>query len=203
MLKTLKKKKRKKLGDVTLCYGRLTVTEKYDRYNIMKFNKISSSKKLNLPPLEFKTKGLWFTIPYYIKEMLEEYLVTDSKFKDVFMGCLQGVENVLISVAPFHVMCDTYDLGGVSKNMHQDTLNATIFIYDGFEGGVGLTDKAYTLFEDIIKMAYELIRDCECESGCPACIYSSQNQTDDKHLNKEGTLLILKQLYETVHNSKK
>ncbi|MEE3491261.1 MAG: helicase-related protein, partial [Methanobrevibacter sp.] len=110
-VKNLKKEKEKKLGDVTLCYGRLTVTEKYDRYNIMKFNKISSSKKLNLPPLEFKTKGLWFTIPYYIKEMLEEYLVTDSKFKDVFMGCLQGVENVLISVAPFHVMCDTYDLG--------------------------------------------------------------------------------------------
>mgnify|MGYP002520340719 CR=1 FL=1 len=56
---------------------------------------------------------------------------------------------------------------------------------------------------EYIKMAYELIRDCECESGCPACIYSSQNQTDDKHLNKEGTLLILKELYETIKNSKK
>ena len=100
-------------------------------------------------------------------------------------------------------MCDTYDLGGVSKNVHEDTLNATIFIYDGFEGGVGLTKKAYKLFGNIIKMAYELVRDCECESGCPACIYSSQSQTDDKHLNKEGTLLILKQLYETISGAKK
>ncbi len=202
-VKNLKKEKEEKIGDITLSYGRLTVTEKYDKYNIVKFSKITASKKLNLPPLEFKTKGLWFTIPYHIKEKLEEYMTTDIKFTDTFMGCLQGVENVLLSVAPFHVMCDTYDLGGVSKNVHEDTLNATIFIYDGFEGGVGLTKKAYKLFGNIIKMAYELVRDCECESGCPACIYSSQSQTDDKHLNKEGTLLILKQLYETISGAKK
>ena len=202
-IKDLKKEKEEKIGEINLCYGKLTVTEKYEKYNIMKFSKITASKKLNLPPLEFKTKGLWFTIPYYIKEKLEEYIVSDSKFSDVFMGCLQGVENVILSVAPFHVMCDTYDLGGVCKNMHKDTMNATIFIYDGFEGGVGLTDKAFKLFEDIIKMAYELIRDCECESGCPACIYSSQNQTDDKFLNKEGTLLILKELNETFLKTKK
>ena len=202
-VKNLKKEKEEKIGDITLSYGRLTVTEKYDKYNIVKFSKITASKKLNLPPLEFKTKGLWFTIPYHIKEKLEEYMTTDIKFTDTFMGCLQGVENVLLSVAPFHVMCDTYDLGGVSKNVHEDTLNATIFIYDGFEGGVGLTKKAYKLFGNIIKMAYELVRDCECESGCPACIYSSQSQTDDKHLNKEGTLLILKQLYKTISGAKK
>ena len=52
-------------------------------------------------------------------------------------------------------------------------------------------------------MAYELVRDCDCESGCPACIYSSQNQTDDKYLNKDGTLLILKELYETIVESEK
>ena len=52
-------------------------------------------------------------------------------------------------------------------------------------------------------MAYEFVRDCDCESGCPACIYSSQNQTDDKYLNKDGTLLILKELYETIVESEK
>jgi DEAD/DEAH box helicase domain-containing protein len=201
-IKDLKKEKEEKIGDINLCYGKLTVTEKYDKYNIIKFSKITASKKLNLPPLEFKTKGLWFTVPFYIKELIEEYIVTDDKFTERFMGCLQGVENVLISVAPFHVMCDTYDFGGVSKNVHEDTHNATIFIYDGFEGGVCLTLKAFKLFEDIIKMGYELVRDCDCESGCPACIYSSQNQTDDRYLNKEGTLLILKELYKIICNEK-
>lgn len=199
-VKILKEEKKETLGEIKLSYGSLNVTEKYDRYNIIKYSKITSSKKLNLPPLNFKTKGFWFTIPYNIKEHLEEFLVTDDNFKDVFMGCLQGVENVILSVTPFHVMCDTYDLGGVTKNMHEDTLNATIFIYDGFEDGVGLTLKAFKLFKDIIKMSYELVKDCDCESGCPACIYSSQQQTDDKYLNKEGTLLILKELYETISN---
>ena len=197
-VKNLKKEKEEKIGDIILSYGRLTVTEKYDKYNIIKFSKITATKKLNLPPLNFNTKGLWFTIPFNIKEELQKYLVNDDNFKDTFMGCLQGVQNIILSVAPFHVMCDSYDLGGVSKNMHEDTLNATIFIYDGFEGGIGLTNKAFKLFEEIIKMAYELVRDCDCESGCPACIYSSQNQSDDKHLNKDGTLLILKRLYEII-----
>ncbi|RAP47025.1 MAG: DEAD/DEAH box helicase [Methanosphaera sp. rholeuAM6] len=201
-VKNLKKEKEKSIGDIKLCYGKLSVTEKYDKYNIVKFSKITTTKKLNLPPLEFKTKGLWFTIPYNVTKTIEETLVSDAKFKNVLKGCLQGVENVLISVAPFHVMCDTYDLGGVSKNFHEDTLNATIFIYDGFEGGIGLTNKAYKLFESIIKMGYELVRDCDCESGCPACIYSSQNQTDDKHLNKKGTLIILKELYESISKEK-
>ncbi|MDD6285109.1 DEAD/DEAH box helicase [Methanosphaera sp. Vir-13MRS] len=197
-VKIIKEEQQNTINNIKLSYGRLNVTEKYDRYNVIKFSKITSSKKLNLPPLNFKTKGLWFTIPFEIREKVKETLNTDTKFEDAFMGCLQGVANVMLSVTPYHVMCDTYDLGGVTKNMHEDTLNATIFIYDGFEDGVGLTKKAYKLFKDIIKMSYELVRDCECESGCPACIYSSQQQTDDKHLNKEGTLLILKELYNNI-----
>ena len=66
-----------------------------------------------------------------------------------------------------------------------------------------IIQKAFDLFEDIIKMSYDLVNDCDCESGCPACIYSSQQQTDDKYLNKEGTLLILKRLYEIITENKK
>ncbi len=200
-VKLLKKEKEESIGNINVCYGKLNVTEKYDRYNIVKYSKITSSKKLNLPPLNFKTKGFYFTIPYEVREHLEEFIVTDEKFSDVFMGALQGVTNVILSVTPFHVMCDSYDLGGVTKNMHESTLNATIFIYDAFEDGVGLTDKAFKLFKDIIKMAYELVKDCDCEDGCPACIYSSQQQTDDKYLNKEATLLILKDLYKIISDN--
>ena len=202
-VRNLKIEKSEKLGDIQLNYGSVNVIEKYDRYNIIEFSKIKASKKLNLPPLDFKTKGFWFTIPYQVREELEEFLLSEDKFKDILMGCLQGVENVILSVCPFHVMCDSHDLGGVAKNMHEDTLNATIFIYDGFEGGIGLTQKAFDLFEDIINMSYDLVNDCDCESGCPACIYSSQQQTDDKYLNKEGTLLILKRLYEIITENKK
>ena len=52
-------------------------------------------------------------------------------------------------------------------------------------------------------MCYELVRDCDCDDGCPGCIYSSQNQSEDKYLNKQGTLLILKELNDIISNSKK
>ena len=197
-VKIVRKLKQRSIGNINLSYANLNVTENYNRYNAIHHSKIIASKKLTLPPLNFKTKGFYFTIPYSIKEELEQFLVNDDKFNDLFRGCLQGVQNVILSVCPFHVMCDSYDLGGVTKNMHEDTMNATIFIYDGFEGGVGLSEKAFKLFEDIIKMSYELVKDCDCEDGCPACIYSSQQQTDDKYLNKKGTLLILKRLYENI-----
>ena len=114
------------------------------------------------------------------------------------MGAMQGVVNIMLAVCPFHVMCDSYDLGGVTENMHQSTLNSTIFIYDAFEDGVGLTAKAYNLFEDIIKMAHDLICECDCSDGCPGCIYSSQNQSDNKYLNKKATKIILEDLYEII-----
>lgn len=201
-VKIIREEKNQKFNDITLSYGKLNVKEKYDRFNTIHYSKISSSKKLNLPPLNFKTQGFWFTIPHDIKEELKHEIGnTNTKFNDMFMGAMQGVVNIMLSVSPFHVMCDTYDLGGVTKNMHESTLNATIFIYDAFEDGVGLTKKAFKLFKDIIKMSYEMIHDCECSDGCPACIYTSQQQTDDKNLNKKATEFILKRLYEITKDA--
>jgi len=34
-------------------------------------------------------------------------------------------------------MCDRWDIGGLSTNVHFQTGRSTIFIYDGYPGGVG------------------------------------------------------------------
>ncbi len=214
----IKEEKNTKIADsISLSFGRLNVTEKYDKYNIIEFSKIIATKKLNLPPLNFKTKGLWFTIPYEIRQYLEEKLTYDDNFSEVFVGSMQGLKNIMLSLIPTKIMCESHDLGGVVMNMHEDTMNATIFIYDAFEGGVGLTGKItsklvnekhpekenHDLFDEIIKMSYETVRDCSCSDGCPACIYGSQEQSDNKNLNKEGTLLMLKKLNEIIESEKK
>ncbi|MDO5851257.1 MAG: DEAD/DEAH box helicase [Methanobacteriaceae archaeon] len=189
----IKTEQTKEYSELIVNYGTVNVTENYTKYNILKFNKITGSKKLKLPPLNFKTKGIWFTIPYKIREILKEKLDSEDKFNELLQGCLQGVQNAIIAMTPFHVMCDTYDLDGVSQILNNDTAQPTIFIYDAFEGGVGLTKKAYNLIDQIFEMTYELIRDCDCEEGCPACIYSSQ-PTEKTHLNKKGTFIILENL---------
>jgi DEAD/DEAH box helicase domain-containing protein len=100
----------------------------------------------------------------------------------------------MIGIMPFHVMCDRWDVGGVSTPKHSDTKKPTVFIYDGFEGGIGLAEKAFELIVEIVKMSYELVRGCKCEKGCPACVYSPKCGNNNKPLDKEAAILILKEL---------
>jgi DEAD/DEAH box helicase domain-containing protein len=114
--------------------------------------------------------------------------------RESFAGGIHGIEHAMIGIMPFHVMCDRWDIGGVSTPNHSQTMKPTIFIYDGFEGGIGLTEKGFELIIKIIRMAYDLVKECKCEDGCPACIYSPKCGNDNRPLDKKSTILLLKQL---------
>ncbi|MGH7641476.1 MAG: DEAD/DEAH box helicase [Candidatus Dormibacteria bacterium] len=45
-----------------------------------------------------------------------------------------------------------------------------VFIYDVHPGGVGLSARLFDLHAQLLPAAASLLRDCECESGCPACV---------------------------------
>ncbi len=46
----------------------------------------------------------------------------------------------------------------------------SIFIYDVHPGGVGLSARLFDLHAELLRAAASLLRDCDCESGCPACV---------------------------------
>ena len=48
---------------------------------------------------------------------------------------------------PLIAMCDRWDIGGLSTNLHPQTGRPTIFIYDGHPGGVGITRAGFREFE--------------------------------------------------------
>jgi len=177
----------KEIGKFVLSFGDVNVTERYVGYKILRYDRVMGIETLDLPPLHFKTTGLWFTVPDDVRIALKEKHVD-------FAGGLHGIEHAMIGIMPFYVMCDRWDIGGVSTPHHPDTANPTVFIYDGFEGGIGLTENAFELIEDIIKTTIELVRDCNCESGCPACIYSPKCGNENKPLDKKGTILLLEKL---------
>jgi len=182
---------RKRAGELTLSLGRVRVKEEYVGYKIMKYDKVIGMERLSLPPLNFNTMALWFTIPEDIRKRVKDKGLN-------FDGGLHGTEHAMIGIMPFYVMCERWDIGGVSYVNHPDTMEPTIFIYDGFEGGIGLTEKAFDLTTDIIKMTYELVRDCRCEDGCPACIYSPRCGNDNKPLDKKAARIILEELLSRV-----
>ena len=169
---------------MTLCSGEVTVSETYTSYRVMQHDTILSVEALDLPPITFNTRALWFDIPSRLEDQVR------AAGEDI-AGGMHGVEHAFIAMMPFHVLCDRRDIGGLSTPFHESTGGPAIFIYDGYEGGIGLSEKAFDIFPDISKTAYELVRDCTCEKGCPACIYSPKCGSDNQPLDKAATVRIL------------
>jgi len=190
-----KKLSKTKYGDLTIHFGELTVSEDYFKYKKMHFSKAIGTYPLELPPLKFNTKGLWFTIPKRVQDTLEDMFPNEE---EVFAGGLHGAEHALIGLFPLHTMCDRFDIGGLSTNYHEDTQEATIFIYDGYEGGIGICEKAVDVFIDLLNSTIDMLENCQCKSGCPACIYSPKCGNDNKPLHKNATKYILKYMSDLI-----
>ncbi|MBQ9026629.1 MAG: DEAD/DEAH box helicase, partial [Methanobrevibacter sp.] len=190
---------KKQYGELTIHFGELNVKKDYYKYKKMQHSKVLGMYALDLPPLKFKTKGLWFTIPKSVKDTLKNLYPDDD---EVFEGGLHGAEHALIGLFPLQVMCDRFDIGGMSTAYHKDTEDATIFIYDGYEGGIGICEKAVDVFVELLKSTLDLIKGCKCRNGCPSCIYSPKCGNDNKPLHKKATEYILQyMLDETLKNN--
>jgi DEAD/DEAH box helicase domain-containing protein len=83
---------------------------------------------------------------------------------------LIGLTHALKNIVPMYVMCDPKDVFVVPqvKASHND--KPTIFIYDRYPGGVGLSEGIYSKINDILLETKNTIQSCPCESGCPSCI---------------------------------
>ncbi|RLI37695.1 DEAD/DEAH box helicase, partial [Candidatus Bathyarchaeota archaeon] len=67
-------------------------------------------------------------------------------------------------------------------------------IYDGFEGGIGISEKLYELVENLFEATLQLLTNCECQEGCPSCIQSPKCGNGNVPLDKKAALLILSRI---------
>jgi DEAD/DEAH box helicase domain-containing protein len=88
-------------------------------------------------------------------------------------------------------MCDRWDIGGLSTNVHFQTASPTIFIYDGHPGGIGIARRGYDEFERLVRDAARLIAECPCEDGCPSCVQSPKCGNLNEPLHKAGALELM------------
>ncbi|PKL69420.1 MAG: DEAD/DEAH box helicase [Methanomicrobiales archaeon HGW-Methanomicrobiales-1] len=172
------------LNGVKCAFGVVEVTEQYTGYKIKRGDTILGVEPLCLPPLTFRTKAFWLIpSPHTEQNILKGNLD--------FAGGLHGAEHAIIALMPLHVMCDRWDIGGLSSAAYGENGEPVIFVYDGYEGGIGLAEKAYEILPDLFATAHALVRDCRCEDGCPSCIYSPKCGNDNQPLDKNATMLIL------------
>lgn len=68
-------------------------------------------------------------------------------------------------------MCDHKDLGyfidPISKYNDKQPL---LIIYDQFPGGIGLFAELFNAEEEVLLTCREVIQNCQCKDGCPACV---------------------------------
>ena len=126
---------------------------------------------------------MWFTVP-------AELLSAESDLLRL-PGAIHAVEHALIALLPLFAMCDRWDIGGLSTPVHSQTEQPTIFVYDGHAGGVGISRQGFERFPEWVRDAWQLVRDCPCESGCPSCIQSPKCGNWNEPLDKELALRLL------------
>lgn len=171
---------------VSVYEGQVRVTEQVTGYQ-----KIHSTTRktintigLDLPEQIIETDGLWLILPDWIRQEVEQE-------QQHFMGAIHALEHIIISLFPLFVLCDRNDIGGISCPIHEQTELATIFIYDGHDGGVGLCRDAYTKIDDILVECKRVIELCDCENGCPSCVHSPKCGSGNRPIDKLGCLSLL------------
>ncbi|MCW4000611.1 MAG: DEAD/DEAH box helicase [Candidatus Bathyarchaeota archaeon] len=167
--------------------GELTITESYPSYVVKSNDVVIKKHTLDLPSSSFQTVGLWFTVPQQIREEIEAAGLD-------FDGGLHALEHAIIAMAPMFAMCDRWDIGGLSTADHADTAEPTVFVYDGFEGGIGISENLYSNIKPLLEKTLELIGTCECKEGCPSCIYSPKCGNGNEPLDKKAAHIILQRL---------
>ncbi len=169
-----------------LNWGRVSVTEQVVAYQLKKASTQETLDlvSLDLPATTFETEAIWFCPEPWMLEEIEQM--------PKLLGSLHAAEHALIALLPLWAMCDRWDIGGLSTNVHFQTGRPTIFVYDGHPGGVGITERGFEAFEGWAGDTAKLIDGCPCEHGCPSCVQSPKCGNLNDMLDKAGALKLLR-----------
>jgi DEAD/DEAH box helicase domain-containing protein len=167
-------------------HGRVRVRERVTGYQKRQNRprKLLATIPLDLPEQVLETTGVWLTIPPQIVEKMEEE-------KRHFMGAIHALEHGMIALFPLLTLCDRNDIGGISTPLHPQTERASIFVYDGYPGGVGLSMVAFDKMEQLLPETFDSIRRCKCETGCPSCVHSPKCGSGNRPIDKVACLALL------------
>jgi DEAD/DEAH box helicase domain-containing protein len=169
---------------VQLSFGQVTVTEQVHAYQRKRLpdHEVIDLQTLDLPAYSFTTQALWYELG---NDLLEDFP------RNVLLGALHAAEHSQIAVLPLLAMCDRWDIGGLSTNLHAQTGGPTIFIYDGHPGGIGIARRGFQAFEALVDDAHRLVSECPCERGCPSCVQSPKCGNLNEPLAKAGCVELM------------
>jgi DEAD/DEAH box helicase domain-containing protein len=152
-----------------LQHGDVEVIETVTGYKKIKFvtHENAGYGDVRLPDLQMHTTGFWWTL-----QNAKTYL--DRWSPALLIDALRGAGLALETVSSIALMCEPRDigrtLGSEDGPIDREGYQPTLFLYDALPGGVGLSRRIYERAEELFSRAARLITNCQCKSGCPACI---------------------------------
>jgi DEAD/DEAH box helicase domain-containing protein len=84
---------------------------------------------------------------------------------------LGGLAFALEHIAPLFLMCAPHDLG-VHAEAQSKLADGrpVVVLYEQVPAGVGFSERLYELHDEIVLRTYQLVKDCDCQDGCPSCV---------------------------------
>nr|WP_284701562.1 DEAD/DEAH box helicase [Cytobacillus spongiae] len=161
-LKVLEMDKNRSFEDLEIGYGDVSVQAMATIFKKIKFETHENigSGPIHLPEEELHTSSTWISlqdsISHFSEERIEQGLI--------------GTAHALKHIAPLFVMCDPQDIHVVPQVKAAHNEKPTIFFYDRYPGGIGLSEKIYGEIEHLLLETTAMVERCQCESGCPSCI---------------------------------
>lgn len=145
--------------------------------------------KVSLPDNEMHTTAVWWQVH---PDALGAAFHARWQALDGFLGAAYALHHV----AALLTLSERQDLGravgdgegtwfaavdqngrGNPKTISGETVEIndrqfipTVFLYDNFPGGIGISTSLYDLRHEVISKTIALVKDCSCQFGCPSCV---------------------------------
>ncbi|MBD3237324.1 MAG: DUF1998 domain-containing protein, partial [Candidatus Eisenbacteria bacterium] len=180
-------------------FGALAVSEKVFLFKKIRFGSRESVGfgPVDLPVQTLETDGCWISPP-------ASALAEVARHGRVPAEGLWGIANVLGDVITLRAMCDVMDIGSTVDSRGVGV--PSIFVYDRYPGGLGFSQKAFGMIEELMQAACDLITNCPCEDGCPSCVGAPvlptvasgdpEQSGRGRIPDKEGALVLLHRMLE-------
>ncbi|EIJ78633.1 ATP-dependent RNA helicase yprA [Bacillus methanolicus PB1] len=161
-LKVLEVDKTRNDNETEVAFGDVSVLAMATIFKKIKFETHENigSGPIHLPEEELHTSSAWISLQKELKDMGQDRLEQG----------LIGAAHALKHIAPLFVMCDPQDIHVVPQVKAAHNEKPTIFFYDRYPGGIGLSEKIYEGMETVLKETKQMVQTCRCEHGCPSCI---------------------------------
>lgn len=160
-LKVMNEDDVKSFGNREAAYGDLAVLAIPTIFKKIRFDSHDNigSGSISLPAEELHTSSTWYT--FDIPKGWTGAGLTDA---------MTGAAYAIASFIPLFVRCDRRDIHVVPQVKAVHSGKPTFFIYDSYPGGIGLSEKIFDRWDELLRQAANHVAACRCESGCPVCI---------------------------------